>query len=64
LPCGSSLAQWRRHSLDPLAADGLVLGMQFGVDARCPVSAPVLHVNPPDIAWQFTLGCRFFVSSG
>jgi hypothetical protein len=32
---------------DPLAADGLTLGAQFGVDARRSVSSLVLCMNPP-----------------
>jgi hypothetical protein len=35
--------------LDPLAADGLARGPQFGVDARRSVSFPVLRMNPLDV---------------
>jgi hypothetical protein len=31
-------------------------GTQFGVDTRPPISAPVLGMNPPDIARQFAIG--------
>ena len=41
---------------DPLAADGLTRGAQFGVDARRSVSFLVLHMNPPDIGQQITIG--------
>jgi hypothetical protein len=34
---------------DPLAADGTARGAQFGVNARCPVSFPVLRMHPPDV---------------
>ncbi len=44
------------HPLDPLAADGLALGTQLGMNTRCPISAPVLGMNPPDIAQQFAIG--------
>src|SRR5215470_11050851 len=37
---------------DPLAADGMALGAQFGVDARRSVSFPVLRMNPPDVDQQ------------
>jgi hypothetical protein len=42
--------------LDPLAADGLTLGSQFGVDARRSVSFLVLCMNPPDIGQQIAIG--------
>ena len=42
--------------LDPLAADGLALGPQFGVDARRSVSFPVLCMNPPDVDQQRAIG--------
>jgi hypothetical protein len=38
------------HPLDPFAADTLALGTQFGVDARRPIAALVISMNPPDIA--------------
>ena len=41
---------------DPLAADGLALGAQFGVDARPSVSFPVLRMDPPDVDQQRTIG--------
>ena len=44
------------HPLDPLAADTLACGTQLGVDTRPPISAPVLGMNPPDIARQFAIG--------
>jgi hypothetical protein len=44
------------HPLDPLAADTLAFGTQFGVDTRCPLSAPVAGMNPPDIAQQLAMG--------
>jgi hypothetical protein len=44
------------HPLDPLAADTVTRGTQFGVDARRPISAPVLRMNPPDIAQQLAIG--------
>jgi hypothetical protein len=42
--------------LDPLAADGLALVPQFGVDARRSVSFPVLCMNPPDVDQQRAIG--------
>jgi hypothetical protein len=39
---------------NPLAADGLTLGPQFGVDARRSVSFPVLCMDPPDVDQQRT----------
>jgi len=45
-----------RAGLDPLAADGLTLGSQFGVDARRSVSFLVLCMNPPDIGQQIAIG--------
>jgi hypothetical protein len=44
------------HPLDPFTADILALGTQFGVDARCPIAAPVISMNPPDIGQQLTIG--------
>jgi hypothetical protein len=44
------------HPLDPLAADALARGTQFGVDTRPPIPSPVLGMNPPDIARQFAIG--------
>ena len=41
---------------DPLAADGVALGSQFGVDARRSVSFLVLCMNPPDIGQQIAIG--------
>jgi hypothetical protein len=41
--------------LDPLAANGLILGSQFGVDARRSVSFLVC-MNPPDIGQQIAIG--------
>jgi len=41
---------------DPLAADGLALGPQFGVDARRSVSFAVLRMNPPDVDQQRAIG--------
>ena len=43
-------------SFDPLAADGLALGAQFGVDARRSVSFPVLRMDPPDVDQQRAIG--------
>jgi hypothetical protein len=42
--------------LDPLAADGIALGAQFGMDARRSVPFPVLCMNPPDIGQQLAIG--------
>src|SRR5215471_6273243 len=41
---------------DPLAADGLVCGAQFGMDARRSVSFLVRCMNPPDIGQQIAIG--------
>src|SRR5262244_2291706 len=41
---------------DPLAADGLACGAQFGMDARRSVSFLVLCMNPPDIGQQIAIG--------
>jgi len=41
---------------DPLAADGLALGAQFGVDARRSVSFPMLRMDPPDVDQQRAIG--------
>jgi hypothetical protein len=43
---------------DPLAADGLALGAQFGVDAWRSVSFAVLRMNPRDIDQQRAIGDR------
>jgi len=45
-----------QHPLDPLAADGLTLGAQFGVDARRPIPFPVPRMNPPDLDQQLAIG--------
>jgi hypothetical protein len=42
--------------LNPLAADTLALGTQFGMDARRSVSFLVLRVNLPDIGQQISIG--------
>jgi hypothetical protein len=42
--------------LDPLAADDLTLGSQFGVDARRSVSFVVLRMDPPDVGQQIAIG--------
>jgi hypothetical protein len=42
--------------LDPLAAGGLALGAQLGVDARCSISFPVLRMDPPDVDQQRAIG--------
>ena len=44
------------YPLDPLAADILTLSAQLGMDARCPIAAPVIGMNPPDIAQQLAIG--------
>jgi hypothetical protein len=41
---------------DPLAAGGMTLGAQFGVNARCSVSFPVLRMDPPDVGQQLAVG--------
>ena len=41
---------------DPLAADGLARGAQFGVDARGSASFPVLRIDPPDVDQQRAIG--------
>ena len=42
--------------LDPLAADGMALGAQLGMDARRSISFPVLGMNPPDVDQQLAVG--------
>jgi hypothetical protein len=42
--------------LHPFAAGGPAFGTQLGMDARPPISAPVVGMNPPDIAQQFAIG--------
>ena len=42
--------------LHPLAADGPAFGTHFGMDARRPVPAPVVGMNPPDIGQQLAIG--------
>jgi hypothetical protein len=62
--CADAIAPWRprpdamatHQSRDPLAADGVALAAQFGVDARCPVSIPVLRMDPPDVDQQLAVG--------
>ena len=44
------------HPLDPLAADTLARGTQLGMNTWCPIPAPVLGMNPSDIARQFAIG--------
>src|SRR4051812_21233042 len=59
-----TIAAWRvssdavpvHHPLDPLAADGLTLSTQLGVDTRCPIPTPVVSMNPPDIGQQLAIG--------
>src|SRR5204862_7721969 len=41
---------------DPLAANGVALGSQFGVDARRAVSFLVLRMDPPEVDQQRTIG--------
>jgi len=43
------------HPLDPLAADDPALGTQLGMNTWCPIPAPMVGVNPPDIGQQFTI---------
>src|SRR2546421_11996626 len=51
-----AIAAWRvspdavlaHQPLDPLAADGLALGPQLGMDTRRPISAPGVRMKPPD----------------
>jgi hypothetical protein len=38
------------HPLDPLAADGVALGPQLGMDARRAISFPMASMNALDIA--------------
>jgi hypothetical protein len=44
------------HPLDPLAADGMARGAQFGLDARRAIASPVVGMNPPDIDRQLAIG--------
>jgi hypothetical protein len=39
-----------------LRLDGLALGAQLGIDARCSVSFPVLRMDPPDADQQRAIG--------
>jgi hypothetical protein len=41
---------------DPLAADGVALSAQFGVNARRTVAFPVLRMDPPDLGQQLAVG--------
>ncbi len=41
---------------DPLSADGMTLGAEFGVNARRSVSFPVLRMDPPDVDQQLAVG--------
>jgi hypothetical protein len=41
---------------DPLAADGLALGLQLGMDSRHAVSFPMVSMNALDIAHQRAIG--------
>ena len=54
--CSSPDAMVTHHALDPPMADGLSFGTQLGMDARRAVSAPVVSMNPLDIAQEFTIG--------
>ena len=62
--CTNTIAAWRvspdavpaHHPLDPLAADDLALGAQLGMNSRCPISAPVISMNPPDIDQKLAIG--------
>jgi hypothetical protein len=44
------------HPLDPLAADGVALGPQLGMDARSAISFAVMSMNAADIAQEPTIG--------
>ena len=44
------------HPFDPLAADGLALGLQLGIDARRTVSFPMVSMNVLDITQQRVIG--------
>jgi hypothetical protein len=41
---------------DPLAADAMSFGAQFGVNARCAIPFPVLRMDPPDVDQQLAVG--------
>ena len=41
--------------LDPLAVDDPALGTQLGMNTWCPIPAPMVSMNPPDIGQQFTI---------
>ena len=41
---------------DPLAADGMALGAQLGVNTRCSVSFAVSRMDPPDVGQQLVVG--------
>ena len=44
------------HPLDPLAAEGVALGPQLGMDARRAISFPMASMNALDIAQEPTIG--------
>src|SRR4051812_36330172 len=44
------------HPFDPLAADALARGTQFGMNTWCPIAASMGGMNPPDIAQQLAIG--------
>src|SRR5262249_24008976 len=54
--CAEEALHWRIVPAVSLAADGLALGAQFGVDARRSVSFLVLRMNPPDVDQQRAIG--------
>jgi hypothetical protein len=41
---------------DPLSADGMALGAEFGVNARRSISFPVLRMDPSDVDQQLAVG--------
>jgi hypothetical protein len=53
---GAPYTMLAHDPFDPLAADGLALSAQFGIDARCAVSFPVLRMDPPDVDQQRAIG--------
>jgi len=45
-----------KMGLDPLAAEGVALGPQLGMDARRAISFPMASMNALDIAQEPTIG--------